>query len=89
MIPRQIFKAYDIRGIVEKELSPENVYLIGKSIGTEARKQSCKTLCVGIDGRLSGEWISKKLISGIISTGTDVYFIGKVTTPMLYFSNFF
>ena len=83
-----IFRAYDIRGIVDESLTEESARLIGKSIGSECVEQKQATVCVGRDGRLSSPHLSQALISGILSTGTDVINIGVVATPMLYFSNF-
>ena len=83
---KNIFKAYDIRGIVGKTLKDSSVIQIGKSIGSEALRQSQKNICVGYDGRLSSPHIFKLLSKGLLSTGVNVSNIGLVTTPMLYFS---
>jgi len=83
---KNIFKAYDIRGIVGKTLKDSSVIQIGKSIGSEALRQSQKNICVGYDGRLSSPHIFKLLSKGLLSTGINVTNIGLVTTPMLYFS---
>jgi phosphomannomutase/phosphoglucomutase len=85
---KSIFKAYDIRGVVDSELSSAVVKKIGKAIGTSALSQKQKTICVGYDGRLSSPSLSAKLIDGLLSTGINVIDIGLCTTPMLYFSNF-
>lgn len=86
--PAQIFKAYDIRGIVETELTNEVVEDIGKVLGTLAITAGAKGLVVGYDGRLSSPGLSKHLVTGILSSGCDVYEIGEVTTPMVYFANY-
>jgi phosphomannomutase/phosphoglucomutase len=83
---KNIFKAYDIRGIVGKTLKDSSVIQIGKSIGSEALRQSQKNICVGYDGRLSSPHIFNLLSKGLLSTGINVTNIGLVTTPMLYFS---
>ena len=80
-----IFKAYDIRGIVGKGLSKEIVYDLGLALGSEAQQRGVKTIVVARDGRLSGSDLSDGLIKGIISTGRDVLDIGMVPTPVLYF----
>jgi len=85
---KNIFKAYDIRGIVGNTLNDQTVIKIGRSIGSEALKQKQKQICVGFDGRLSSPHIFKLLSKGLLSTGIDVINIGLVTTPMLYFSTF-
>ena len=79
-----IFKAYDIRGIVDSTLTIEGVTLIGKAIGSQVHNG--KSVCVGRDGRLSGPAITKALIEGIASTGVDVIDIGQTSSPGLYFA---
>ena len=86
---KNIFKAYDIRGIVGSELTSPTVKKIGQAIGTMALSQMQKTICVGYDGRLSSPSLSTTLIDGLLSTGINVIDIGLCTTPMLYFSNFY
>ncbi|MFO0323455.1 MAG: phosphomannomutase/phosphoglucomutase, partial [Burkholderiales bacterium] len=72
MLAPEIFKAYDIRGIVGKSLTPEVVELIGKALGTEALKRGGREMVVGRDGRLSGPSLCGALARGIQSTGIDV-----------------
>ncbi len=86
MIVQSIFKAYDIRGTVDTELTPESVELIGKALGTYSLRQGEKEFVIGRDGRLSGAWIRDSLIKGIISTGCFVVDIGMVASPMTYFA---
>ena len=83
---KNIFKAYDIRGVVGKTLNDNSVMQIGKSIGSEALLQNQKEICLGYDGRLSSPDIFNLLSKGLLSTGINVINIGLVTTPMLYFS---
>jgi phosphomannomutase/phosphoglucomutase len=85
-LQKNIFKAYDIRGIVDDTLTEEVVSLIGQSIGSEAIDQNQTSICVGYDGRLSSPDLCDALTKGLLSTGIDVINIGLVTTPMLYFS---
>ena len=87
-LEKNIFKAYDIRGIVGNTLNDQTVIKIGRSIGSEALKQKQTQICVGFDGRLSSPHMFKLLSKGLLSTGIDVINIGLVTTPMLYFSTF-
>ncbi len=86
--PVEIFKAYDIRGVVETQLTPDVVEGIGKVLGTMAIEAKVKGLVVGYDGRLTSPVLSKRLIAGILLAGCDVYEIGEVTTPMVYFANY-
>lgn len=84
-----IFKAYDIRGVVDKTLTEEACYLIGQALGTKAVALGVEKICVGRDGRLTGERLQKNLMNGIRSTGVGVIDIGMVATPILYFATKF
>ncbi|HEX6829129.1 MAG TPA: phosphomannomutase/phosphoglucomutase [Burkholderiales bacterium] len=86
MLPGEIFKAYDIRGIVGRSLTPEIVSAIGQAIGSEAAARGQRALAVGRDGRLSGPELSAALARGIQAAGMDVIDVGRVATPMLYFA---
>lgn len=85
-VTASIFKAYDIRGVVESALTPAAVRLIGAALGTEAAAAGITAICIGRDGRLSGPALRDALVAGITSTGTDVIDVGMVPTPVLYFS---
>ncbi len=85
-IPSEIFKAYDIRGVVGKTLTPEITEAIGCAIGSQARELGQAKVCIGRDGRLSGPSLAQALARGLQSAGIDVIDIGLVTTPMLYFA---
>ncbi len=80
-----IFKAYDIRGIVGKNVDETFAEHLGRAFGSEALAVGEKAVAVGRDGRLSGPGLVKALIRGLKSTGLDVVDIGAVTTPMLYY----
>ena len=82
----EIFKAYDIRGIVGKTLTVESVRSIGLAIGSEARARKVKTVVVGRDGRLSGPELSGALMQGLCAAGVDVVDIDMVPTPLGYFA---
>ncbi len=87
--PHQIFKAYDIRGIVDIELSEHLAMKIGRALGSEARLNQAAgggEFFVGRDGRVSGARISAAVIRGIRASGCDVVDIGMVPTPLLYFA---
>jgi phosphomannomutase/phosphoglucomutase len=87
-VPPEIFKAYDIRGIVETALTPEVTELIGRAIGSEGRARGVKAIAIGRDGRLSGPALAAALARGIQASGVDVIDIGMVATPMLYFATY-
>ena len=82
----EIFKAYDIRGIVDKTLTVEAVRLIGQALGSEASDRGIAAIAVGRDGRLSGPALSAALAEGITLAGVDVIDIGCVPTPLSYFA---
>ena len=84
----EIFKAYDIRGIVDKTLTAEAVRAIGHALGSEAVKRGQRTIAVGRDGRLSGPELASALAAGINAAGVDVLDIGCVPTPLSYFAAF-
>ena len=82
----EIFKAYDIRGIVGHSLTPQIVRQIGRAVGSEALAAGDTAVVIGRDGRLSGPAISDALIEGICATGCDAIDIGMVPTPLTYFA---
>jgi len=85
-LPKEIFKAYDIRGIVGKTLTAEIVEAIGHAIGSEAVARGQHTIAIGRDGRLSGPEFIQALARGIQKSGINVIDVGRVATPMVYFA---
>ncbi|CAH1387077.1 phosphomannomutase/phosphoglucomutase [Candidatus Nitrotoga sp. M5] len=85
-IPAEIFKAYDIRGIVGKSLTQEIIEVIGHAIGSEATARGQHTIAIGRDGRLSGVEFTAALARGIQKSGINVIDVGRVATPMVYFA---
>ena len=84
--PPEIFKAYDIRGIVATALTSEAVENIGLAIGSEALARGRKDVVIGRDGRGSGPALSSALAKGLRAAGANVIDVGMVATPMLYFA---
>ncbi|MFV1983571.1 MAG: phosphomannomutase/phosphoglucomutase [Thiohalomonadales bacterium] len=84
-LPKEIFKAYDIRGVVGTTLTTEIIELIGRAIGTQALSVGKKKIAFARDGRLSGPELGSALVKGLRSTGMNVIDIGMVPTPLLYF----
>lgn len=84
----QIYREYDIRGMVDKDLTSDIVRRLGQGFGTHMSKLGRIKLAVGRDGRLSSKAYSETLIQGLISTGCDVVDIGLCPTPVYYFSIF-
>src|SRR5512147_683615 len=87
-LPHEIFKAYDIRGIVGRTLTPDIVRTIGRGLGTLAREAGRPAIAIGRDGRLSGPELATALGDGIRAAGTDVIDLGRVATPMTYFAGY-
>jgi phosphomannomutase/phosphoglucomutase len=85
-LPDDIFKAYDIRGIVGKTLTAPIVQSVGQALGTLAQERGRDTLVVGRDGRLSGPELAGAVAAGIRASGANVVDIGMVTTPISYFA---
>jgi len=88
MLPSEIFKAYDIRGVVDKSLTEDVVSRIGQALGTEALALGQEAIIIGRDGRLSGPRLVAALSEGIMSAGCGVIDIGMAPTPAIYFATF-
>ena len=82
----EIFKAYDIRGIVDRTLTEAAAAAIGRALGTLGQRKGVARFVVGRDGRLSGPRLSAALARGLNAAGVDVVDIGVVATPMVYFA---
>jgi phosphomannomutase/phosphoglucomutase len=85
-IDPSIFKAYDVRGVVDRTLTVSAARSIGAALGSEALGRDLREIAVGRDGRLSGPALRDALVEGIRSTGCGVVDVGMVATPMLYFA---
>jgi len=85
-VPQSIFRAYDIRGVVEKTLTKELVYDIGRALGSEAYEAGQQSVIIARDGRLSSPELSQSLAKGLQDSGRDVIDLGMVPTPVLYFA---
>jgi len=85
-LPPEIFKAYDIRGVVGKTLTPAIVRAVGQALGSLAQEKGRDTLVVGRDGRLSGPELAGAVADGIRASGANVIDVGMVATPMTYFA---
>jgi phosphomannomutase/phosphoglucomutase len=85
-VPPEIFKAYDVRGVVGRTLTPDIVAAIGQAVGSEAIARGRRTVVIGRDGRHSGPELAAALARGMQASGVDVIDIGQAATPMLYFA---
>lgn len=86
MIAASIFKAYDIRGVVDVTLTEDAARAIGMALGAKARAAGIASCVIGRDGRLSGPRLSKALAEGVTAAGVDVIDIGMVPTPVVYYA---
>ena len=88
-LPKNIFKAYDIRGIYDQELTNESVKLIAMAL-CDIYEEHNDSIVIGRDGRLSSETLSSTLIQSFLDNGKSVIDVGQVPTPLLYFAvNYF
>jgi len=87
-IAPEIFKAYDIRGIVDRTLTEEAAEAIGRGLGTMGAAKGVKRFVVGRDGRLSGPRLVAALTRGLNAAGMDVTDIGVCATPMVYYTTY-
>jgi phosphomannomutase / phosphoglucomutase len=87
-IAPEIFKAYDIRGVVDRTLTEEAVESIGRGLATLGAAKGVRRFIVGRDGRLSGPRLAQALTRGLNAGGMDVTDIGVCATPMVYFATY-
>jgi len=85
-VPAEIFRAYDIRGVVGRSLTPEIVREIGRALGSLGRERNAPVFAVCRDGRLSGPQLAAALAEGLNAAGADVIDIGMAPTPVAYFA---
>ena len=85
-IPAEIFRAYDIRGIVGRSLSAPLVREIGRALGSVGRSRGAATFAVCRDGRHSGPELSDALMAGLTAAGADAIDVGMGPTPLAYFA---
>lgn len=87
-INKTMFRTYDIRGVVEKDLTVASVALIGQALGTYAKRQGQDTVVTARDGRLSGPVLLAALQAGIERSGCRVIDLGAAPTPVLYYATY-
>ncbi len=85
-LARSIFKAYDIRGVVDDTLTEPVVRAIGAALGLLIHRRGRPVCVIGRDGRLSGPRLVDALATGLMDAGIDVIDIGQVPTPVVYFA---
>ena len=82
----EIFRSYDIRGIVGQDIDGEVAEKLGRSFGSYVQEIDENTVIVGNDNRESSDMLSKRLIKGLTESGVNVINIGLATTPMVYYA---
>ena len=87
-IPDHVFREYDIRGVVDKDLTREFVYMLGKALGRLYVSEKVRAVAVGRDARASSPGFCDEIVRGLLESGIDVYDIGLVPTPVLYYALF-
>jgi len=87
-VNQNIFREYDIRGIVGEHLTDETVAILGKAIGTFFNQNGAKRIAIGYDARESSPRFCELLTKGFNETGCDAVLIGRVPTPVLYHTVF-
>ena len=87
-IAPEIFRAYDIRGVVDSNLTAEAVSWIGRAFAAQASEQGFCRVAVGGDGRHSTARLRAALVSGLVEGGCDVIDVGSVPTPLLYYATY-
>ncbi|TAK85518.1 MAG: phosphomannomutase/phosphoglucomutase [Betaproteobacteria bacterium] len=85
-VPAEIFRSYDIRGVVGRTLTPAIVREVGRALGSLGRERGAPTFAICRDGRLSGPELSAALADGLVAAGADVVDIGMAPTPLAYFA---
>jgi phosphomannomutase/phosphoglucomutase len=81
-----IFRAYDIRGLVHRQIDSRVMYTLGRSVGSEALARNSTTVFVARDQRPTSASLCEALVQGLLETGADVIDLGLVPTPLLYFA---
>jgi len=86
LINPHVFREYDVRGVVNKDLNEDFVFNLGRAIGTYAARKRIRNMTIGRDCRLSSDAYHNFLIKGLNASGINTIDIGLCATPMLYFS---
>jgi len=81
-----IFRAYDVRGKVGQDITPEVFEAVGRAFGTLLRRRGGRTAALGMDNRLTSPPLKEGFARGLLSTGVEVVDIGVNHTPLLYFA---
>jgi phosphomannomutase/phosphoglucomutase len=86
MLNPHVFRAYDVRGLVGRDINPDVFRQVGRAYATLIRRNGGRRIAVGRDNRLSSNGLKDGFVEGARAAGVDVVDIGLVTTPILYFA---
>src|SRR5262245_6701104 len=86
LIEASVFRAYDIRGIINKQFNEDAFYTIGRAISSKLRALNREAIFLGRDGRISSEKLAAALKAGLMHSGIKVLDLGAVPTPLLYYA---
>lgn len=84
-IPAHIFRAYDIRGLVDKEINPEIAYLLGQAFAEQAKQSGIEHVYLAYDARLSSPELARAFTEGVLEQGLNVHEIGMSPVALLYY----
>src|SRR3989454_7871232 len=86
MLNPHVFRAYDVRGVVGRDINPDVFRQVGRAYGTLIRRKAGRRVAVGQDNRASSETLKAGFVEGVRAAGVDVVDVGVVPTPILYFA---
>src|SRR6266571_4956529 len=86
MLNPHVFRAYDVRGVVGRDINPDVFRQVGRAYGTLIRRRAGRRVAVGQDNRASSEALKAGFVEGVRAAGVDVVDVGVVPTPILYFA---
>ena len=86
MLNPHVFRAYDVRGVVGRDINPDVFRQVGRAYGTLIRRKAGRRVAVGQDNRASSEALKAGFVEGVRAAGVDVVDVGVVPTPILYFA---
>src|SRR3989337_2355390 len=88
-IPDHVFRGYDLRGLVDKELTPENVEVLGRAYATWLLQRRIYDCVVGYDCRLSSPSFRDAIVKGLTESGITVFDIGMTLSQIAYFAGYY
>lgn len=87
-IPRSVFRAYDIRGIIGRDLNEHSFYSIGLALACHLQELQRPEIFLARDGRLTSSSLAAALKQGLLDSGIDVIDLGAVATPVMYYATY-